>query len=151
MARLLTLILINFLLFSCAAKKVAISNSVVETRVDSTVVSKKDSVFFNKNSISIKESIDEIEIVPLDTAKPVVIDGKQYFNATLKFKKTKREVIDTTKTEVSVSDYTQTEVLKEENKESFSKDLDKKPSLMNMAWLLLIPIVIFAIRLFLKK
>ena len=97
MARLLTLIFLSSLLFSCATRKVAITKSVVETRTDSVVVEKKDSVSVQQNAISIKESIDEFEIVPIDTAKPLVIDGKQYFNAAIRLKKTNRQVVDTTK------------------------------------------------------
>ena len=151
MERLLTLICLSLLVFSCSTKKVAISKSVVDTHTDSVVVQKKDSVVFQQNAISIKEDINEIEIVPIDSTKPVVIEGKEYFNATVKIKKNKREVVDTTKTSVAVIDYKQTEVSKEESKETYEKSLDKKPSALNMAWLLLIPIVILSIRFFFKK
>jgi hypothetical protein len=151
MERLLTLICLSLLVFSCSTKKVAISKSVVDTHTDSVVVQKKDSVVFQQNAISIKEDINEIEIVPIDSTKPVVIEGREYFNATVKIKKNKREVVDSTKTAVAVSDYKQTEVNKEESKETYEKSLDKKPSALNMAWLLLIPIVILSIRFFFKK
>jgi hypothetical protein len=151
MVRLLTLICLSLLVFSCSTKKVAISKSVVETKTDSVVIEKKDSVAFQQNAISIKEDIDEIEIVPIDASKPLVIEGKEYFNAAVKIKKTKREVVDSTKIAVAVSDYKQTEVSKEENIETYDKSIDKKPSGMNMAWLLLIPIVILSIRFFFKK
>ena len=151
MERLLTLICLSLLVFSCSTKKVAISKSVVDTHTDSVVVQKKDSVVFQQNAISIKEDINEIEIVPIDSTKPVVIEGREYFNATVKIKKNKREVVDSTKTAVAVSDYKQTEVNKEESKETYEKSLDMKPSALNMAWLLLIPIVILSIRFFFKK
>jgi hypothetical protein len=130
---------------------VAISKSLVETRTDSVVVEKKDSIAFKQNAISIKEYIDEIEIVPIDTTKPIVIGGKEYFNAAVKIKKTKFEIVDSTKIAVAVSDYKQTELSKEEDKETYDKSVEKKPSLLNMAWLLLIPIVILSIRFFFKK
>ena len=151
MVRLLTLICLSLLVFSCSTKKVAISKSVVKTKVDSVVVEKKDSVAFQQNAINIKEDIYEIEVVPIDNTKPIVIGGKEYFNAAVKIKNTKREVVDSTKIAVAVSDYKQTEVSKEESKETYEKSLDKKPSLLNMAWLLLIPIVILSIRFFFKK
>jgi hypothetical protein len=151
MERLLTLICLSLLVFSCSTKKVAISKSVVDTHTDSVVVQKKDSVVFQQNAISIKEDINEIEIVPIDSTKPVVIEGREYFNATVKIKKNKREVVDTTKTSVAVIDYKQSEVTKEETKQDYEKSVDKKPSVMNMAWLLLIPVVIISIRFFLKK
>lgn len=151
MVRLLTLICLSLVVFSCSTKKTAVSKSLVETKVDSVVVDKKDSVVFKQNAISIKEDIDEIEIVPIDTLKPVVIGGKEYLNAKLRIKKIKRDVVDSTKTTVAVSDYKQTEVSKEENTETYDKSIDKKPSALNMAWLLLIPIVILSIRFFFKK
>jgi hypothetical protein len=114
-------------------------------------VEKKDSIAFKQNAISIKEYIDEIEIVPIDTTKPIVIGGKEYFNAAVKIKKTKFEIVDSTKIAVAVSDYKQTELSKEEDKETYDKSVEKKPSLLNMAWLLLIPIVILSIRFFFKK
>lgn len=151
MERLLTLICLSLLVFSCSTKKVAISKSVVDTHTDSVVVQKKDSVVFQQNAISIKEDINEIEIVPIDSTKPVVIEGREYFNATVKIKKNKREIVDTTKTSVAVIDYKQSEVTKEETKQDYEKSVDKKPSILNMAWLLLIPVVIISIRFFLKK
>lgn len=151
MVRLLTLICLSLVVFSCSTKKTAVSKSLVETKVDSVVVDKKDSVVFKQNAISIKEDIDEIEIVPIDTLKPVVIGGKEYLNAKLRIKKIKRDVVDSTKTTVAVSDYKQTEVSKEESTETYDKSVDKKPSTLNMAWLLLIPIVILSIRFFFKK
>ena len=122
MARLLTLIFLSSLLFSCATRKVAITKSVVETRTDSVVVEKKDSVSVQQNAISIKESIDEFEIVPIDTAKPLVIDGKQYFNAAIRLKKTNRQVVDTTKIVVAKREERTIEVKKEETR----KEVDKK-------------------------
>lgn len=151
MVRLLTLICLSLLVFSCSTKKVAISKSVVETKVDSVVVETKDSVAVQQNAINIKEDIYEIEVVPIDNTKPIVIGGKEYFNAAVKIKNTKREVVDSTKIAVAVSDYKQTEVSKEESKETYEKSVDKKPSALNMAWLLLIPIVILSIRFFFKK
>lgn len=136
MARLHTLLFLSLLLFSCSTKKVAITKSLVKTKTDSVVVEKKDSVAFKQNAISIKEDIDEIEIVPVDATKPIVIGGKEYFNAAVRIKKTKREVVDSTKTTVAVSEYKQTEVSKEETKETYSKSVDKKSNYSLYFWLL---------------
>ena len=108
----------------------------MNTRTDSVVVEKKDSVAVQQNAISIKEDIDEIEIVPIDASKPLIIGGKEYFNAAVKIKKTKREVVDSTKTTVAVSNYKQTEVSKEESKETYSKSLEKKSNNSVYFWLL---------------
>ena len=138
MVKLLILIFLSLSVFSCASKKVAISKSLVETKVDSVVVEKKDSVAFQQNAISIKEDIYEIEVVPIDNTKPIIIGGKEYFNAAVKIKNTKREVVDSTKIEVAVSDYKQTEVSKEQSIETYDKSVEKKSNYFVYFWLLLL-------------
>ena len=147
MVRLLTLICLSLLVFSCSTKKVTISKSLVETKVDSVVVEKKDSVAFQQNAISIKEDIDEIEVVPIDNTKPIVIGGKEYFNAAVKIKKTKREVVDSTKIAVAVSDYKQTEVSKEQSIETYDKSVEKKINYFEYFWL---PILLILLALVYK-
>lgn len=138
MARLLTLVFLSLTLFSCATRKVAMTKSVVETKTDSVVVEKKDSVSVQQNAISIKESIDEFEIVPIDTAKPLIIEGKKYFNAAIRLKKTNREVVDTTKIVVAKSEERTIEVKKEEEKKSVDKKVEKKSFTFIWLWVLLI-------------
>jgi hypothetical protein len=138
MARLLTLISLSLLLFSCATRKVASTKSYVETRTDSVVVEKKDSVSVQQNAISIKEIIAEIEIVPIDTSKPLIIDGKEYVNATVRFKKTKRDIVDTTKVTVIKTEEKSIEVKKKEEKKNVEKKVEKKSFTFFWLWLLLI-------------
>jgi hypothetical protein len=138
MARLLTLVFLSLTLFSCATRKVAMTKSVVETKTDSVVVEKKNSVSVQQNAISIKESIDEFEIVPIDTAKPLIIEGKKYFNAAIRLKKTNREVVDTTKIVVAKSEERTIEVKKEEEKKSVDKKVEKKSFTFIWLWILLI-------------
>lgn len=151
MARLLTLVFLSLLLFSCATKKVTTTKSYVETRTDSVVVEKKDSVSVQQNAISIKESIDEFEIVPIDTAKPLVIDGKKYFNAAIRLKKTNREVLDTTKIVVEKSEEKITEVNKEEIKKEVDKQVEKKSTTLFWVWLLLIAAAAVAVLRYVLK
>jgi hypothetical protein len=151
MAKHLTLILLSFLLFSCASRKVMVTKTQVETHIDSTVVEKKDSVSVQQNAISIKEDIDEIEIVPIDTAKPLVIDGKQYFNATVRLKKTRRHIVDSSKSTVSKSSENTISVKKDIKTKGFEKKVDKKANYFVYLWLLLIPIAIWFGRKYLLK
>jgi len=151
MAKHLTLILLSFLLFSCASRKIAVTKTQVETKIDSTAVEKKDSVSVQQNAISIKEDIDEVEIVPIDTAKPLIIDGKQYFNATVRLKKTRRQVVDTSKVTVSKSDERTISVKKDVKEKVFDKKIDKKANYLFYFWLLLIPICLWLIWKFVKK
>jgi thymidine kinase len=151
MAKHLTLILLSSLLFSCASRKVLVNKTQVETHIDSTAVEKKDSVSVQQNAISIKENIDEVEIVPIDTAKPLIIDGKQYFNATVRLKKTRRHVVDTSKVTVSLSSENKISVKKEVKEKIFDKKVDKKASYFGFLWLILVVIALWFARKYLPK
>ena len=151
MVKHLTLILLSFLLFSCASRKVAVTKTQVETHIDSTAVEKKDSVSVQQNAISIKEDIDEIEIVPIDTAKPLIIDGKQYFNATVRLKKTRRHIVDSSKLTVSKSSENVVSVKKDIKAKGFEKKVDKKANYLFYIWLCLIPICLWLIWRFGRK
>ena len=151
MARLLTLILFSSLLFSCASRKVAVTKTEVETHIDSTVVEKKDSVSVQQNAISIKEDIHEVEIVPIDTAKPLVIDGKEYFNATVRLKKTRRHVVDTSKVTVSKSVENTVSVKKDVKEKLFEKKVDKKANYFVFLWVALFLLALWFVKRYLPK
>lgn len=114
------------------------TKSVVETKTESVVVEKKDSVSIQQNAISIKESINEFEIVPIDTAKPLIIEGKKYFNAAIRLKKSNRQVVDTTKIVVEKNEERTIEVKKEEEKKSVDKKVEKTSPTFIWLWILLI-------------
>jgi hypothetical protein len=135
------LVSISISIFSCASRKVAITKTKTEINIDSSVVEKKDSTIVVKKAISINEDIDEIEVVPIDTAKPIIIGGKAYFNATIRIKKTKRQVIDTSKSIVSHSQEKTVNLKKQVKKQDFSKKVDKG---FNYYYLLLIVLLVFS-------
>jgi hypothetical protein len=151
MAKHLTLIFLSIFLFSCVTRKAAVSKSYVESRIDSVVSERKDSVSVEKKGITIDETVDEIEIVPIDTSKPIIIEGKQYSNVSVKIKKKQKRVVDTTKTIVSKSSDSDIKLSKSENKESFVKTVDKKPSYFNLLWLLAIPVAVLSVKRFILK
>lgn len=137
----LNVIIILLFLSSCASRKVATTKTKTEINIDSSVVEKKDSTIFVKKAISINEDIDEIEVVPIDTTKPIIIGGKAYFNATVRIKKTKRQVIDTSKSIVSHSQEKSVNLKKQVKKKDFSKKVDKG---FNYYYLLLIILLVLA-------
>jgi hypothetical protein len=151
MGKYLALLLVSSLLFSCAVRKVAVTKTQVETYIDSTAVEKKDSVSVQQNAISIKEDIDEIEIVPIDTAKPLVIDGKQYFNATVKLKKTRRHIVDSSKSTISQSSENMVSVKKDIKAKGFEKKVEKKANYSMFLWLILILLALWFARKYLPK
>ena len=142
MARLHTLLFLSLLLFSCSTKKVAITKSFVKTKTDSVVVEKKESLAVTQNAISIKEDIDEIEVVPVDASKPIVIGGKEYFNAAVRIKKTKREVVDTTRAVVAQVENRTIEVRKEETRKELDKKVEKTSP--TFIWVAIVLILVLA-------
>lgn len=151
MAKHLILLLLSFSLFSCASRKVAINKTQVETHTDSTVVEKKDSVSVQQNAISIKENVDEVEIVPIDSTQPIIIGDKKYYNAILRIKKTRRHVVDTSKITVSQSYDKKVSVKKDLKSKVFDKKVDKKPNYWVLLWLLFIPLIWIVLKMLSRK
>jgi hypothetical protein len=146
MAKHLILLLLSFSLFSCASKKVAINKTQIETHIDSTVVEKKDSVSVQQNAISVKEDVDEVEIVPIDSTQPIIIGDKKYYNAIVRLKKTRRQVLDTSKITVSLLSENKVSVKKHLKSKVFDKKVEKKANYWVLLWLLLIPFTWFVLR-----
>lgn len=137
-------IILVLLITSCASRKVDVSKLSVETKVDSSVVIKFDGTYVKENNVATEDSEEEIEYKPLDTLKPMVIDGKQYINAIIKLKKKKGIKIDKTKVISKVSSIKKLNVKKEDSKNSINKKIDKKANYWMYLWFL-IPIIIIVI------
>lgn len=133
-----SLILILLILFACQTKKQVSKNSNV-IKTDSLVIDKKESVSVTQNAISITEDIDEFKIIPIDDTKPLIIEGKEYFNATIKIKKVNRQVIDTTRVEELVNEEKTIEVKKIEKIKEVEKKVERSSS--NFILLLIILII----------
>lgn len=140
MVRLLILILLSASIFSCTSKKVISSKSVTEKKTDSLFFEKKDSVFIEKKFINTTEFTDEIEVIPIDNQKPIVIDGKEYKNVVVRFKKSSRNIVDSTKTEVSIGNQKIIEVKKEEIQKISEKTIEKKSKTILFVSLILMAI-----------
>jgi hypothetical protein len=151
MAKHLTLILLSFLLFSCASRKVMVTKTEVETYTDSTAVEKKDSVSVQQNAIVITDSTEEIELTPIDTAKPITIGEVKYFNAKVKIKKMRTRFVDSSKITVSKSIENKVSVKKDIKSKVFDKKVDKKANYLFYIWLMLIPICLWLIWRFGRK
>ena len=144
MAKRLILIISLLLFVSCASRKVAIVKEDIKTVVDSTVVVKVDGTYVKENNVVIEDCEEEIEYKPLDTLKPMIVDGKQYINTVIKLKKKKGIKIDKTKVTKKVSSVKKLNVKREESKKVVNKKVDKKANYWMYLWFL-IPIVIIVI------
>ena len=96
-------ILVSCLLIGCASRKVDVDikkkdSTIVETKTE-VVVKKTDST--SDNFVVDKSEIDELIITPIDTTKEIIVNGKKYFNAILKYKKIKNNTY--TKSKIKVS------------------------------------------------
>lgn len=151
MGKYITLVLVIPFLFSCAARKVAVSKTETRTYTDSISVEKKDSVSVKQNAIIIKESTDEVEVSPIDTSKPIVIGETKYYNAIIKFKKRNTSIIDSSRTVVSKTVEKSVGVKSESVVKTKDKKLDKKANYLLYLWLLLIPVVVYVVRKYLLK
>jgi hypothetical protein len=141
------LILIFSLLFiSCASRKVDVSKQQIETKTDSTSVVRIDSTSQINKNVYITENTSELEIKPLNDSLPIVIDGTSYFNAVLRYKKSNKVLVDTSKIKVSKNVLKQVSKSKEETKNIKEKTVDKKANYFVYLWILLIPIGMYLYR-----
>ena len=151
MGKYLTLALVIPLLFSCAARKVAVTKTQTQTYTDSVVVEKKDSVSVKQNAIVITDSTEEIEVTPIDTSKPIIIGQTKYYNAKVKVKKARRRFVDSSTLVTTQATEKQLSVKKEVKSKEFDKKVDKKANYLFYLWLLLIPFAVWLIWRFGRK
>lgn len=110
------IIILILLLTSCATRKVNKSTEEVKTNKIETT---QNNVQVKENTVvKVIDSTDEICIEPIDSIKPMVIDGKSYLNAKIKHKKRKVNtniVLDKTTSDTSVKSVIEkTEVVKDD-------------------------------------
>ena len=125
---------------SCGAKKVNVDKVDVKVKVDSTSVTKQETISTQDNHISITENKDELEICPVSDTIPMVVNGITYKNAKLRYKKTKKVLVDTSKIKVSEKASIKVNVKKTSSAKSFKKEVDRK--VFNWWWILIILLVV---------
>ena len=140
------LIILILLFTSCASRKVDIIKEDTKTTIDSTAIVKTDSTSNVNNNVYISENTEEFEIKPLDTTKAFIYNGKSYFNAILKHKKSNKVLVDTSKKIVSKNVLKQVSKTKQETKSIKNKTIDKKTNYWTYLWLILIPVGMYIYR-----
>ena len=119
---LLSLVLFSVLNISCS-RKVHLNKSNIELKKDSTVVLKTDSISIIKSNINLIENSEEIEIKPIIDSLPMIIDGKTYFNAILRHKKTNIVLSNTEDKTVAKNTSKSIQLKKQENISKKEKDV----------------------------
>lgn len=94
-------ILLLIILYGCGARKVAIVKNDTKITIDSTAIVKTDSVATIQNNIVIDTQTQEIEVIPIDSTKEIVVNNVVYKNARLKIKNIKYKQIDTSSKKVA--------------------------------------------------
>lgn len=151
MTKLFTLLTSILLIASCASRKVDLSKTSVNTKIDSVVVVKTDSSVVTQSNIVNTEKLEEFEIKPLHDSLPIVIDGTSYYNAVIKYKKQNKVLVDTSKKTESKKALKTISKKKQESKKTKDKVVDKKTNYFVYLWLLIIPIGIIIYRELKKK
>lgn len=137
-------ILIIFLLVSCGSRKVDVQKTDTVVKTDSISVVKKEEVVVTQNNVFVNTDTDEMEITPIDSTKPFMVGEKKYYNAKIRYKKTKVILVDTTKVLESKKESQIVRTIKDKKEKVFKKNIDKKEShSIYWWWLLIILLVIF--------
>tara|TARA_R110000868_G_C10691478_1_gene748365 strand:+ start:342 stop:809 length:468 start_codon:yes stop_codon:yes gene_type:complete len=136
------LILCFLILTSCGARKVNIDKVDAVVKTDSVVVTKQELVVTQDNNVSVVTDTDELEISPVFDTIPMVVNGITYKNVKLRYKKTKKVLVDETKIKVSEKVLIKANVKKAVEIKTFKKDIDKKANYTIYFWWLLILLLI---------
>jgi hypothetical protein len=151
MGKYLALVLVISILFSCAARKVAVTKTQTKTYTDSVSVEKKDSVSVKQNAIVIKETTGEIEITPVDTSKPVIIGDTKYYNAIIRFKKKQTHIVDSSRIETIKTSIKDVRIKVGSETKLFDKKIEKKTNYFGYLLILLIPLTWYILRRYALK
>jgi len=128
-----TLIILALLAISCGSRKVQ-KSEIKEQIKDKTEITNK--IETNTN-IKTDTDIEETVITPIDTAKAMVIDGKEYRNTKIRHVKTKKAQVVNEK-KIEAKKQVNNVVVK---KDTQIKNIEKEPSY----WWWWIPILILII------
>lgn len=137
------LILLSTLFFACGARKVN-KQEKVEEKTTVEVVTQKDSVVeVVKTEIKYDVETHEIEIIPIDSTKEFVVEGKKYFNARIKIKKKKDNTTYSEDNKVSKTSLKQSKTLVKELKKDKVKTVDKKASYAWVFWWIFLLLILY--------
>jgi hypothetical protein len=132
------LLLLSLTLFSCASRKV---DTKIDKR-DSTSVSVSNEVEKTKTDTQTQTVVidstetEEIDIVPIDTTKPLIVNGKKFFNAKLRYKK-QRNNIRTSQTE-KVAEIKEKRTKKRTDTRVVTKQKEKTTEAVRFPWWLIV-------------
>ena len=119
-------VVLGVMMFSCASRKVVVSETKAQVLIDSVFIEKKDSVAVEKKNIVIQEDINVIEVTPVNLTSPIIIGDVKYYNAKVKLYKNKKKTEQNIKTIVSKSVNKKITLQKKDKIKTYNKNIDKK-------------------------
>ena len=145
------LIIFSLLLLSCGSRKVQVNTTEIkkDTSVSITQIDSSKSIKITDDNTNINTDIEETEIciIPLDSTKEIKINGKTYFNVKLRIKKRKDNTTYQNTKKVAQIDLKHvikhTEAKSSTKQNTKVKNIDRKESILNYWWILLILILIY--------
>lgn len=147
----ISIIALSFLLMSCASRKVAKSETEIKTETETKAVT-ETKTDVNTNTVTVDTSTtNEIEFIPVDNTKPIIVDGKKYDNVIVRRVNKKNNVV--TIENEKVSQIAKKEVKAKSNKvvEVKQKQTEAKRP-FSLWWLILVVgVAIFIYRKYLRQ
>lgn len=145
------LILASMFLISCGARKVNKEEKVEDKTTVETVKQVDSTKEETKTEVKYDVETCEVEVVPIDSTKEFVVDGKKYFNARIKIKKKKDNTLYVKENKVSKTSQKQANKIIKETKKEKVKAIDKKSVISWQFYLIFwILILLLIIRLYQK-
>lgn len=144
-------ILVSLVLLSCGSRKVQVNTSEIkkDTSLTTTQIDSSKSIKTTDDNTNIDFNTEETEIciIPLDSTKEIKVNGKTYFNVKLRIKKRKDNTTYQNTNKVAQIDLKHvikhTEAKSSTKQNTKVKNIDRKESILNYWWILLIIILIY--------
>lgn len=145
------LILASMFLISCGARKVNKEEKVEDKTTVETVKQVDSTKEETKTEVKYDVETCEVEVVPIDSTKEFIVEGKKYFNARIKIKKKKDNTLYVKENKVSKTSQKQANKIIKETKKEKIKAIDKKSVISWQFYLIFwILILLLIIRLYQK-
>lgn len=145
------LILASMFLISCGARKVNKEEKIEDKTTVETVKQIDSTKEETKTEVKYDVETCEVEVIPIDSTKEFIVEGKKYFNARIKIKKKKDNTLYVKENKVSKTSQKQSNKLIKETKKEKVKAIDKKPAISWQFYLIFcILILLLIIRLYYK-
>ena len=143
------LIIFSLVLLSCGSRKVQVNTSEIkkDTSVTITQIDSSKSIKNTDDNTNIDFNTEETEIciIPLDSTKEIKVNGKTYFNVKLRIKKLKDNTTYQNTKKVAQIDLKHvikhTEAKSSTKQNTKVKNIERKESILNYWWILLIIIL----------